>query len=128
MKKIISVFLAMLMIFSVVTVAFAADGDVTDTPAATDTTGTDTEETTEEEFEITDLPIWTVGAGFKIGKIILKLAKAFLKVASALGLIDVSELLQNLISQITNKDADTDTTTEVVDQTPADQPVDPVTP
>ena len=99
MKKLISLLLAMLMIFSVATVAFAADADPED-PAVVDTEG-DEDAAEEDSFEFTDLPFWTVKAGFKVAKIVLKLAKAFLKVASALGLVDTQELLQGLIDQIT---------------------------
>ena len=99
MKKIIALLLAMLMIFTITTVAFAEDAEP-ETPAQEQTA--DDETTGEEEsFDVMDLPIWTVKAGFKVGKIVLKIAKAFLKVASALGLIDVEELLQGLIEQIT---------------------------
>ena len=98
MKKLISILLALLMIFSIGTVAFAADGDGTEDPAVVDTEDPAADE---DSFEFTDLPFWTVKAGFKLGKVVLKLAKAFLKVADALGLIDVSEMLQGLSDQIT---------------------------
>lgn len=97
MKKIISLLLALLMAFSVVTVAFA-NGDET-TAEQPDTTLSDENNTTEEEtpegaldlgeFQwILDLPFWTVGPALKFAKIAFKLVSAYLKVAKIFGLVE----------------------------------------
>ena len=105
MKKLISVLLAILMVFSVVTVAFAADGDPAEEPAAT-------EETQENsafdaivklligEGGIENVPLGTAKAGLKIAKIFLKLAKAFIKVGDALGFIDGDKIFLDLVNSI----------------------------
>ena len=94
MKKLISLLLAMLMVFSLVTVAFAED-------AATETEGTETTAPAEgEEGEesiipdlgeynwILDLPFWTVGPALKLAKIALKLISVYLKVGKIFGLVE----------------------------------------
>ena len=97
MKKIISLLLALLMAFSVVTVAFA-NGDET-TAEQPDTTLSDENNTNEEEtpegsidlgeFQwILDLPFWTVGPALKFAKIAFKLVSAYLKVAKIFGLVE----------------------------------------
>ena len=105
MKKLISVLLAILMVFSVVTVAFAADGDPAEEPAAT-------EETQENsafdaivklligDGSIENVPLGTAKAGLKIAKIFLKLAKAFIKVGDALGFIDGDKIVLDLVNSI----------------------------
>jgi len=105
MKKLISVLLAILMVFSVVTVAFAADGDAAQDPAAT-------EETKENsafdaivklligDGSIENVPLGTAKAGLKIAKIFLKLAKAFIKVGDALGFIDGDKIFLDLVNSI----------------------------
>ena len=105
MKKLISVLLAILMVFSVVTVAFAADGDPAEEPAAT-------EETQENsafdaivklligDGNIENVPLGTAKAGLKIAKIFLKLAKAFIKVGDALGFIDGDKIFLDLVNSI----------------------------
>lgn len=114
MKKFLAVLLAALMIFSITTVAFAADDEVQDP----ETTVVDGEETAEDSFDVTELPLWTVFAGLKMGKIVLKLAVVVLKIASALGLIDLAEIAQGIIDSINNGgDAPVDDT-PVVDTVP----------
>lgn len=105
MKKLISVLLAILMVFSVVTVAFAADGDPAQEPAAT-------EETKENsafdaivklligDGNIENVPLGTAKAGLKIAKIFLKLAKAFIKVGDALGFINGDKIFLDLVNSI----------------------------
>jgi len=93
MKKLISLLLALLMIFSIATVAFAADEPAD--PADTSTT----EETADEgsDFDWQNISLWEAKFGFKVGKILLKLVKAFVKVAIALRLIDKNEIAQKVI-------------------------------
>lgn len=96
MKKIISLFLALLMAFSVVTVAFA-EGEAPDATPDTETTapvegeGEGTEEAIPDLGElnwILDLPFWTVGPAFKLAKIAFKLVSVYLKVAKIFGIVD----------------------------------------
>ena len=97
MKKVISLLLAILMAFSLVTVAFATEGEA----AASETTdvapeGSEGGEGESEEAPIDlgeyqwslDLPVWTVGPALKFAKIALKLVSAYLKVAKIFGLVD----------------------------------------
>ena len=93
MKKLISVLLAVLMLFSTATVAFATEDETTTTPAVT-------EETTEEEK--TEMPesaedllamlegmSWTeIKFAFKIAKIAVKLVL----VMDKLGFVDLSPI------------------------------------
>ncbi len=128
MKKLISILLAVLMLFSVVTVAFAADGDDAEQPAAT-------EENKNEAFDaivklligdgsIENIPLGTAKAGLKIAKIFLKLAKAFIKVGDALGFIDGDKIFLDLVNSVAgmlNKDdsGETTQTEPAPDQNPA---------
>lgn len=107
MKKIIALLLAMVMLFSVATVAFAEDAaDTTTTQVADDSTTVEGEETTEEEpllgeYDwILDLPFWTVGPAFKLAKIALKLVKVFFKLALVFGIIDSEAVMDQVIGAI----------------------------
>lgn len=92
MKKLISVLLAVLMMFSFVTVAFA-EGEASDA-AGTETTAPETESTGDLAIDLgeydwlLDLPFWTVGPALKFAKIALKLVNVYLKVAKIFGLVD----------------------------------------
>lgn len=123
MKKLISILLAVLMAFSVVTVAFAADQ-----PAAA-------EDNKSSAFDAIfkaligdgspeNIPLGTAKAGFKIAKIFLKLAKAFIKVGDALGFINgddiVMDLAKSLAGMLTNKDEEKPAEPAATD--PATQP------
>lgn len=97
MKKVISLLLAILMAFSLVTVAFATEGEAA-APETTDVApeGSEGGEGESEEAPIDlgeyqwilDLPFWTVGPALKFAKIALKLVSAYLKVAKIFGLVD----------------------------------------
>lgn len=112
MKKVISLFLALLMAFSVVTVAFATEGEPTTDSSTGDVTtdvndgaGSGDSEATPEEDEfgdlqwIMDLPFWTVGPAFKFAKIAFKLVSVYLKVAKIFGLVDkdMGDMLMEVI-------------------------------
>lgn len=116
MKKLISVLLAFIMIFSVTTVAFA-EGEETTTPPATEETTPDASEGEEGEAEeepllgeydwILDLPFGTVKPALKIAKIALKFFKVYLKLGLIFGWVDkeafaaqVSDFIQGLIGDI----------------------------
>lgn len=96
MKKLISVLLAALMIFSLVTVAFAEDTGADDTVNTENAAGgsvdlgeIDVENLDLGEFDwILDLPFWTVGPALKFAKIALKLVSVYLKVAKIFGLVE----------------------------------------
>ncbi|MBE6784649.1 MAG: hypothetical protein E7538_00245 [Ruminococcaceae bacterium] len=100
MKKIISLLLAVLMIFSVATTAFATEGEATDS-TNTEAVAPDAPAEGEEgdatdsiipdlgEYDwILDLPFWTVGPAFKFAKIAFKLVSVYLKVAKIFGLVE----------------------------------------
>ena len=139
MKKIISILLAVVMSFSVVTVAFAADEtDATDT-TITDvekneeaTEPSDGEETTDpSEGEgttstldwILDLPFWTVGPALKFAKIALKLVKVYVKLAIIFGIIDKDDITGPIEEMI--KDAFTQQGTP--EEAPTEPTIEPTT-
>lgn len=143
MKKIISLFLALLMAFSVVTVAFATEG--TDATPDTETNAPAGGENKDEEGDagatpdlgeldwLLDLPFWTVGPAFKFAKIAFKLVTAYLKVAKIFGLVDKDmgdmalELIMGLIKDAENgnaTDAPTDAPADAPTDAPADAPAD----
>lgn len=99
MKKLISVLLALLMVFSVVTVAFAADGDAAEEPKENSAFDAIVKALI-GDGSIENIPIGTAKAGLKIAKIFLKLAKAFIKVGDALGFIDGDKIFLDLVNSI----------------------------
>ena len=127
MKKIISILLAIVMTFSVATVAFAAD-DATENPDVAVTDVENNEETTEPSDDeeatssldwILDLPFWTVGPALKFAKIALKLVKVYVKLAIIFGVIDkdditgpIYEMIQQAIAQQGSGEEVTEPTTE----------------
>jgi hypothetical protein len=133
MKKLISVLLAILMVFSVVTVAFAAEGEGAGAAAAEEPAAT--EENKNEAFDaivklligdgtIENIPLGTAKAGLKVAKIFLKLAKAFLKVGDALGFIDGDKIFLDLVNTIAGKMSNGDDTAPADEGTtvPAENP------
>ena len=76
MKKVISLFLALLMIFSVASFAFAMEGPAPDddTPAF-------------DLGSLEDMPVWEAKMIAKVAKIAVKLVVAFVKVGVKLGFI-----------------------------------------
>ena len=106
MKKLIALFLALLMIFTVATVAFAAD-ETPEDPATTTTEEPTDEEGAEGEFDIMNIQIWQAKFGLKVGKILLKLVKAAVKVLIALRIIDKDEIADMVINLFGLEGADT---------------------
>ncbi len=110
MKKIIALVLALIMTFSVATVAFATEGEAT--APETETT-VPAEGETEEEGSITDdldemlgeykwildLPFGTVKPALKIAKIALKLVLVYVKICRVFNL-DPMETAQGIIEWI----------------------------
>ena len=78
MKKIIALVLALIMTFSVATVAFATGAEVETTPAATEE-AFDMEAALGEFAWILDVPAGTVGPALKVAMFALKLAKIYIK-------------------------------------------------
>ncbi|MBQ8502904.1 MAG: hypothetical protein IJ491_01350 [Clostridia bacterium] len=110
MKKIISVLLAVIMAFSLCTVAFAEDAVTED-----ETTTAVAEEGTEEEagdFDfLLDLPFWTIKGGAKIAKVALKLVIVFVKVGSIFGLVDTDDIVGQIMDLIeSSQNAEEETT------------------
>lgn len=145
MKKIISLFLALLMAFSVVTVAFAEDatapeaGESTTLPEGGETEGEENEGSEDGstaipdlgEFDwILDLPFWTVGPAFKLAKIAFKLVKAYLKVAKIFGMVDqdmedmIVGVITDMIKNAQNGEAEQAPGTDAPTDAPADAPTD----
>lgn len=136
MKKVISILLALLMLFSTATVAFAAEGDATDTPVVEDTNNSEDVNDGTEDGEASSVPSadelmsmiegmnWTeIKAALKIAKIAVKLAL----VLDKLGFIDLSPIknailefawgmIKDLVEQ--NK-AESETPDETVTEAPA---------
>ncbi|MBR2417970.1 MAG: hypothetical protein IKB12_05000 [Clostridia bacterium] len=84
MKKFISLLLALVMTFSVATIAFAADETTTLPDTSTDV---ETEPGTEEgdlgDFQwLLDLPLWTAKPLLKVAKVALKFVKVYLKISA----------------------------------------------
>lgn len=116
MKKLISVLLAALMMFSLVTVAFAEDTGADDTVNTENAAGgsvdlgeIDVENLDLGEFNwILDLPFWTVGPALKFAKIALKLVSVYLKVAKIFGLVEkdmddyIIDILKGMIEDAQN--------------------------
>ncbi len=111
MKKIIALLLALIMTFSVATVAFATEGDVADgttttAPAEdeTDEDGSITDDIDEmlgEYSWILDLPFGTVKPALKVAKIALKLVLVYVKICRVFNL-DPMETAQGIIEWISD--------------------------
>ena len=88
------------MAFSVVTVALAADEETPADPATTSEEPAAEEENAEDEggFDIMNIQLWQAKFGLKVGKILLKLVKAVVKVLVALRIIDEKEIAQTIIN------------------------------
>lgn len=94
MKKVISVLLALVMMFSLMNVAFATAED----PAAEDTTVAASEDDIIGEIE--DIPLWQIKVGAKVGVIFAKVALKIVRVLSKLGFIDLSGIVDQLVEYI----------------------------
>lgn len=93
MKKVLSVLLALVMMFSLMSVAFATAEE-----PAPETTVAASEEDILGEIE--DIPLWQIKVGAKVGVIIAKVALKLVMVLSKLGFIDLSGVIQQLVDYI----------------------------
>lgn len=106
MKKIIALLLALIMTFSVGTLAFATEGDVTE-PGTTEEAPVEGEVDVMGTVEgflgeyswILDLPFGVVPPALKIAKIALKFVKVYLKICDAFNL-DPMETAQGIFEYI----------------------------
>lgn len=100
MKKIIALLLALIMTFSMGTVAFAQETTEELPPVAEDTNdeaeGSEEESILGEYDWILDLPFGTVKPALKIAKIVLKLAKVYVKLGLIFGIIDKEAFMQQI--------------------------------
>ena len=101
MKKIIALLLALIMAFSMGTVAFAEDS--VELPPVVENNGENEDEEAAEEDSllgeydwILDLPFGTVKPALKIAKIVLKLAKVYVKLGFVFGFIDKEAFMQQV--------------------------------
>lgn len=120
MKKFLALVLAIIMAFSVVTVAFATDAQA---PEADTTTTAPSDEATGEAGSLDwllDLPVWTLKPGSKILKIALKLVKAFVKVAMAFGIIDAGDIIDQIMGIVNGNGGDDTTGGDETTTVPAD--------
>ena len=110
MKKIIALLLALIMTFSVATVAFATEGEATapetetTVPAEGETEGEgsitdDLDEMLGEYSWILDLPFGTVGPALQIAKMALKFLKVYLKICAVFNL-DPQETAESIFEWI----------------------------
>ena len=90
MKKIIALLLALIMAFSMGTVAFAEGEALPEEDTTTEDGGIvdDIEDALGEYDWILDLPFGTVKPALKIAKIVLKLAKVYVKLGFVFGFVD----------------------------------------
>ena len=104
MKKIIALLLALLMTFSVATVAFAADTTENETESSLDI------DLGEYDW-ILDLPLWTVKPALKVAKIALKFVKVYFKLSELVGNIPdgVADQIEKVILDTIEKAQQEDT-------------------
>lgn len=117
MKKLIALLLALVMTFSVATIAFAVD----ETTAAPETETTapsgEGESEAEGEFDlgefqwILDLPLWTLKPMLKVAKIALKFVKVYLKLSEVIGNIPdgVADQIEQAVLDIIEKTQNSET-------------------
>lgn len=137
MKKIIALLLAVVMTFSLGTVAFAADAGADETtsvstendaPTAPEENDGVADDKTKEEAPageldwLLDLPFWTVGPALKFAKIALKLVKVYVKLAIIFGIIDKDEITDQIGSMIEDAIAQQNGAAESTTQAPAIEP------
>lgn len=106
MKKLLALLLALIMTFSLGTVAFAEGEDATPDTDATEAVDGNEDESADDLAWLLDLPFWTVGPALKFAKIALKLVKVYVKLGIIFGFIDKDEIIdqiENLIADAMNQ-------------------------
>lgn len=101
MKKVISVLLALVMMFSLMNVAFATAEE-----PAPETTVAASEGNILDDIE--DIPLWQIKVGAKVGVVIAKVLLKVVMVLSKLGFIDLSGVIEQLKDYITGAIAPTE--------------------
>lgn len=122
MKKFLSLVLALIMAFSVVTVAFATDTSEVEPDTTTTAASSEDAEGAGSLDWLLDLPVWTLKPGSKVLKIALKLVKVVVKIAMAFGIIDAGDIIDQIMGMIngnTNTPDNGDTTTAAPETTAA---------
>ena len=115
MKKIIALLLALIMTFSVGTLAFAEDATVEE-PAADKTVIEQAEELLGEYSWILDLPAGTILPALKIAKIALKFVKVYFKLSELVGNIpdgvadQLEQIIKDTIEKAEQESAEAETT------------------
>lgn len=132
MKKVISILLALLMLFSTATVAFATEGDATGSDTTVENEATNEEIKAPESAE--DLMAMIEGMSWTEIKFALKVAKIAVKlvlVLDKLGFVDLSpiknallDMAWDLIKDYINKDQTEEAPSDGVEDAPAtEEPV-----
>ena len=107
MKKIIALLLALIMTFSVATVAFATEGETTD--VATEEKASDKVAEFIEGYEwILDLPAGSILPALKIAKIALKFVKVYVKICNVFNLdpMETGKFLFDYITKVVEENKD----------------------
>ena len=107
MKKIIALLLALIMTFSVATVAFATEGETTD--IATEEKASDQVADFLGEYEwILDLPAGSILPALKVAKIALKFVKVYVKICNAFNLdpMETGKFLFDYITKVVEENKD----------------------
>ena len=90
MKKIIALLLALIMTFSVATVAFATEAEAGDTPVVEDATDAKLKEMLGEYAWILDVPASAIAPALKLAMFVLKIAKIYIKICGVFNLDPVA--------------------------------------
>ena len=111
MKKIIALFLALIMTFSLASVAFATEGEVAPEAPETEADGSivdSAEELLGEYSWILDLPAGSLVPALKIAKIALKFVKVYIKICAAFGLdpMDTAKFIFDYIGGVVEENKD----------------------
>ncbi len=124
MKKIIALLLALIMTFSVATVAFA-EGEATTEPEKEETILTDVEEFLGEYKWILDLPAGVIPPALKLAKLAFKFIKVYVKICGVFGLDPIEtakgifEFVQEQADKYEESKGENTETTEPTTEAPA---------